>query len=348
MKRVVVIGGGFAGTCVAQQLQRYFSVTLIDSKSYFEFTPGILRTIVEPKHWESIRVLHRQYLRHARIIVGVVTSVSAGEVCAGRQKIPFDYLAICSGSSYNSPIKEQQVVLPMRARHLTQAHERLEKAKKVLIIGGGLVGVELAAEIATHYRGERKKDVTLVHAHSFLMERNLMKSRLYAARFLKQSGVQIIYGDRVLRHEGRAFVSEQGRRLHSDIAFLCTGIEPNFSFLDDGLKQALNEQGYIKVNEYLQVSGFQNIFAAGDITNTAVEKTAQNAEKQASVVAANIHALETEKALRTYAAKKTPQVISLGRWDGMFEISGQVIKGTLPAVLKQVIERRELWRRGGF
>ena len=38
-KNVVIIGGGFAGTLCARELEHYFNVTLIDRKEYFEFTP---------------------------------------------------------------------------------------------------------------------------------------------------------------------------------------------------------------------------------------------------------------------------------------------------------------------
>ena len=344
-KRVVVIGGGFAGSYVAQKLQRDFSVTLIDSKNYFEYTPGILRTIVEPKHWKRIRVLHRKYLPNATIILGVVLSMNEQEVQVGEKRVPFDYLVICSGSSYNLPIKEQHAVLPVRARHLIQAHEKLVRAKNVLIIGGGLVGVELAAEIATHYSD---KKISLIHPHQFLIERNQLRSQIYAAKFLKNHGVNILYRDRVIRSEHGTFVTEQGRRLHPDLAFLCTGITPNFSFLEGNFAHVLNECHQICVNEYLQVMGFSTIFSAGDITDVSVEKTAQNAEKQAKIVVANICALEHGRVLKRYGAVRTPQVINLGKWDGIFEIGKHVIIGLLPAFLKTVIERRELWRRGLF
>ena len=62
MKKVVIIGGGFAGSTVAKKLQNYFDVTLIDGEDYFEFTPGVLRVIVKPKHFAKIQVPHKEYL----------------------------------------------------------------------------------------------------------------------------------------------------------------------------------------------------------------------------------------------------------------------------------------------
>ncbi len=345
MKRVVVLGGGFAGTCIALRLQKSFAVTLIDSKSYFEFTPSILRTIVEPDHWNKIRVLHKAYLPHTRVILGVVSRVNKRYVQVGNERISFDYLAICSGSSYNSPIKEQNVILPMRARHLVEAHKSLEKAESVLIIGGGLVGVELAAEIITHYPNKR---VSIIHPHRSLIPRNNHKSQIYATRFLQRHGVNIVYNDKVIENKHGVFLTEKGRKLNADIVFLCTGITPNFSFLKGDFAYVLNKVNQVRVNKHLQVSGCSNIFAAGDITNIAVEKTAQNAEKQAEIVAANTCALEQRKPLISYNQSHTPQVISLGKRDGIFEFGSTTITGFMPVLLKVLIEKREMWRRGGF
>jgi hypothetical protein len=40
--RLVIIGGGFAGALVAKRVERYFDTCLVDSKSYFEFTPVMM------------------------------------------------------------------------------------------------------------------------------------------------------------------------------------------------------------------------------------------------------------------------------------------------------------------
>ncbi|NJO90468.1 MAG: RNA 3'-terminal phosphate cyclase [Chloroflexia bacterium] len=56
--------------------ENIFDVTLIDTKDYFEFTPGILRTIVEPKHARSVQQLHSHYLSRAKIVVGEVKNIS--------------------------------------------------------------------------------------------------------------------------------------------------------------------------------------------------------------------------------------------------------------------------------
>ena len=340
MKRVVVIGGGFAGATVAKHLEDNFEVILIDTKEYFEYTPSILRTIIEPEHRKKIQKMHSDYLKKARIIVSDVKDVERESVVLKDEEIGFDYLVICSGSRYNFPIKEQRVVLPLRAEHLLASHADLEKAKKVLIVGGGLVGVELAAEIVCHYKD---KKVTLVHSHPKLMERNLPKAQEYVERFLRKKGVEIILNERV-EVKGKKFFIKEGE-IEEDIVFLCTGIIPNFEFLQKHFKNVLNERHFLRVNESLQLIGYDRIFVAGDVNDTAVEKTAQNATKQAMVVVHNIEALEKGLSLKPYPRIKTPIVTSLGKWDGTLEWKGVVIKGLIPGLVKAVIEKDVMWRR---
>lgn len=118
--RVVVVGGGFAGTTVARGLQQFFQVTMVDTKEFFEFTPSVLRTIVEPERLQRIQVEHAEYLDQTELVVGKVCSLDRAtkEVFITRNleqevhhegdhslSIPYDTLVICSGSYYHTPFK---------------------------------------------------------------------------------------------------------------------------------------------------------------------------------------------------------------------------------------------------
>ena len=109
-KTLVIIGGGFTGTLVARNLEKRFKVILIDGKDYFEFVPGVLRTIVNPNNHKNIEVMHKELLKKAQIIQDKVTSLNKDYVMIGKQRINFDYLLISTGSSYNIPIKEENIV----------------------------------------------------------------------------------------------------------------------------------------------------------------------------------------------------------------------------------------------
>lgn len=332
MKKVVVIGGGFAGAATARKLEKDFEVTLIDTKDYFEFTPSVLRTIVEPAHIRRIQVLHRHYLKSSKIIRGAVTKINNNYVKAGSKKIRFDYLVIASGSSYNAPFKEQKVVHAARANHLRDSHKKLSKAKSVLIIGGGIVGVELAGEICDHYKD---KKIIMVHPKHKVIHRSGEKAIMYAEKILAERCISIIHGERVVGHNGKVFLTDTGRKIKADISFLCTGIKPNSDFVE---KKYLDNRGFIKVNKFLQVRGLENVFAIGDVTNIKEEKLAQTAEIHANVVADNICRKEKGRKLRSYKPKQRPMLISIGKHKGIFIFNGFTITGIIPVLLKIFVE----------
>jgi NADH dehydrogenase FAD-containing subunit len=289
----------------------------------------------------KIQSLHNHYLHKATIVTDTVTAVDAKTVQTQTASYPYDYLVIASGSSYNPPIKESCIVIATRAQHLREHHEKLEQAKSVLIIGGGLVGVELAAEIVEHYP---EKKVSIVHAGERLIERTSEKSIRYATNFLKKRGVKIRYGERVTGADQSGLITNLGNALNADMTFMCTGIVPNYEFMKLNLSGKLNERNLIKVTEALQVEGLPNVFAVGDVNDRPVEKTAQNSERQAKLAIANIIALEAGKPLASYTSKPTPMVISLGKWHGIFAHKKLTITGILPGLLKTFIERKEMLR----
>ena len=344
-KKVVIIGGGFAGALITKALDKdaAFNVTLIDCKDYFEFTPGILRTIVQPEHIKKIQALHQHYLKRTKVINGEVSEVTEHDVVLGKQHIPFDYLAVSSGSTYNLPIKQQNVVLTTRGATLRNYYEKLCAAKIILIIGGGIVGVELAAEIVAQYYD---KHVILAHSHDTLMPRMPAKAQQHALAFLKKRGVEFIFNERIVEGSGTTYATKSGKRITADLAFLCTGITPNTQFLFKNFRDRLDEKNQVYTNVYLQMKGYENIFAAGDVTAIPEEKTAQNAEEQAQIVAHNIIALEKKQPLKEYESKPRIMVISLGPWNGMLTYKNVVWTGLVPAFLKRFVEWKTMRRYG--
>ncbi len=339
-KKVVIIGGGFAGLFLAESLNKDFNVILIDSKPFFEFTPGILRTIVEPKHADKIQVMYKKILKNTEFILDSVKSVNDKKVkLENSDELSYDYLVICSGSGYREPIKEQRVVLASRANTLVDAHQQVELAESICIIGGGTVGVELAAEIGSKYNG---KKINLVHSRERLMERNHSKSSDYASYFLKKNGVNVIFNERVINGDGKSVETDKGTKIDSNIVFSCMGIKPNSDFMIGKMKKYIDEKGFILVNDSLQVEGFNNIFAVGDVNSSKVEKTAQNAKNEVKIVVDNILALENGKELTKYNEERTPVVISLGKYNGILEYKGFVFTGIIPAFIKWCVEKKEM------
>ncbi|MFH1010042.1 MAG: FAD-dependent oxidoreductase [bacterium] len=334
MKRVVIVGGGFAGAYIAKVLEGRFEVTLIDTKDYFEYTPGVLRCVVEPEHIRSVQVLHTHYLRSAHVILGDAITITPTAVQAGHQAIEYDYLVLAMGSKYSLPFKQGNVVFSTRAQVLRESHQRLRDAASVLIVGGGLVGVEMAAEIAWKFPG---KKITLVEAGKDIMARNHPRARKLARDWLVKHGVKVVTEELVKEAEG-GFVGTAGQKMDVDLAFVCTGIVPNSVPLKEHFSSALTERGFVRVTPALQMLGSQNIFVVGDLNEIPMEKTAQSAELQGEVTAANIIAHASSGNLRTFVPTARPQVISLGKYNGIFTHKWINFSGPIPALMKWMVE----------
>jgi len=340
MKRLVIIGGGFAGTLLARSLASEANVTLVDSKPFFEFTPGILRTLVRPSHMSKIQRPYTAFLEHVTFVQGKVTALTDKLIRVGKRTIPFDYCVIASGSRYQAPIKEQNILLASRAHHLQAFHERLTRAQRVVVAGGGIAGVELAAEIVTHYPGIA---VSLVHSHDHLLPAHAGATTRYAEHFLRSRNVTFLFNERLERVKGTTVQLRSGKTLSADLVCFCTGIVPNTDFVPSSWK---TKRGHIITNSFLQVPSHPHLFVAGDANSIAEEKTAQHAERQARVVLHNLRVLLHGKInLIPYQhQKESPVLISLGPYDGILEYRSFVLGGLLPAFLKWAVERREMWK----
>jgi len=323
MKKIVILGGGFAGSYCAKQLEKKFEVTLVDSKDHFEFTPGILRTIVNLNYAKKITLPYKNFLKKTKIVLGKVKKVDKTEIIIDSKKIKFDYLVITSGSEYKSQIKNKNMILPNRLKILEDSYKKIKSTQKIIILGGGLVGVELAGEIISKYP---TKHITLVHSREKLIPRNSEKTSKKVFYFLKEKGVQIRLNEKIKKIKGDGLV------------FFCTGISPNLQFIN---KNLIDKKGII-VNEFMQVKDKKNIFAGGDVTNIPEEKTAQNAERQAQIVVNNILALEKNLPLKKYQSKERPMIISLGKNYGVLEYKNFILTGLIPAILKWIIEKKTM------
>jgi len=327
MKKVVVIGGGFAGNQIAKRLQNKFNVLLIDTKDYFEYTPGILRLAVNPDYKHKIRVKYSSFIKNLKI--GKVTEINNNYILIGKEKISFDYLVITAGAKYGI----LPGIIAGNSEELIKSHEKLKKSKEAIIIGGGLVGVELAGEILENFPN---KKITIIHSKDSLIERNHKKAIEFTKKFFEKKA-NLIYLEKAKIQGNQIALSN--KKIKSELIYICTGISPNTDFMRKNFSTYL-DKNQIKVNKNLQVT--KNIFAAGDITNIQEEKTAQSAEKQGNIIAKNILNLEKNKPLLEYKPKKRAMVISLGKYNGIFEYKNFILTGKIPALLKWFIQLKTM------
>lgn len=301
---------------------------------------------MEPHHAKVIQRAHLHYLRRANFVHDHVVSLNQSTVVTSTNgTIPYDFLVICTGASYATlPGKTSNdcVLLSARAHNLGSHFNSVSRARSVLVIGAGTVGVELAAEIIERFP---TKEVTLVGP---LLARSTSKSTRYASEWLAARNVNLLPGDKVLRNEGRVFFLSSGRTIEADVAFICTGNVPNSAFMQKSpvFAPALTPTGFARASQTLLLDGFNNVFVAGDMTYIPgeEEKLCQDALACASVISDNITRLSRNPAakLATYEPCKRPMIISLGKYDGMFTYRGWTVCGFICALMKDFVEWKEL------
>jgi NADH dehydrogenase FAD-containing subunit len=312
---VVVIGGGYGGINVARALDDHADVTLVEPKDAFVHNIAALRALVEPTWLPRIFLPYDHLLKHGIVLRDRASHVDAEQiVLASGHRLRPDFIVLATGSSYPFPAKSDALSTVDAMGHYRAAHANLARATRVMLLGAGAVGLELAGEIAA---GWPDKHIVLVDvADQILPGPYDQRLRDELNRQLDDLGVQRVMGN-ALAHppdtspgEARTFRvrTTAGTWIEADIWFRCYGVAPVTGYLGDELAAARDQGGYLRVSPQLQVVGFERVYALGDIADVDVNKAAV-ASRQAQVVAANIQAQLSGADERTTYTPGPPVII---------------------------------------
>jgi apoptosis-inducing factor 2 len=319
LAKVIIIGGGYSGTAVAKLLDRDFDVTLIEKQATFFHNVGALRAAVDPSWLEKIFIPYDGLLKRGKVRYNLVTEVTPEQVYLDNgEVIAFDYLVLATGSSYPFPAKMSANDVEGAKQSIVRLSEKIRAAQRILIVGGGPVGVEFAGEIVGKYP---QKTITLVHTgKSLIGEPFNPKLGQKLLDGLQEMGVQVLLGERVLLDnlkpedliQTQTYVTDKGTAIGADLLFTCYGAGVNNKYLLAYFAEQLDRQGRVKVTPQMQVEGYSNIFAVGDLTNVDEPKMGLLSGAHASIVAANIKTLqksEPQKTLKIYQPSTNPLII---------------------------------------
>ncbi|XP_058109057.1 uncharacterized protein LOC131252415 [Magnolia sinica] len=335
-KRVVIVGGGIAGGLLAKSLQSLADVVLIDPKEYFEIPWAKLRSMVEPSFAERSVFNHVNYFKSGRIVTSSAVNITETEVLtAGGHRITYDYLVIATGHADSFPMTRAD-----RLKQFEEDNKKIKSAKSILIIGGGPTGVELAGEIAVDFP---EKKVTLVHRGQRLLDFIEPKASVKALYWLMSKKVEVLLDQSVnldsISNGGSAYETSTGETIAADCHFVCAGSAMLASswLKDTVLKESLDLRGRLMVDEYLRVTGHDNVFAIGDITNIPEIKQGFCAQRHAMVVTKNIKLLIEEgdkNRMATYKASSPIAMVSLGRKEAVAQFPLVTVSGCIPGMIK--------------
>ncbi|HEX9665805.1 MAG TPA: FAD-dependent oxidoreductase [Thermodesulfobacteriota bacterium] len=300
-KRIIIIGGGFAGVKCAKTLfnglpKEEYEIVLFNSENYMVFQPLLAEVVGASINPDSVAVSLRQLLpgvlcRTEDINkINFVNDTVEYEGSESRVGVmSYDHLVIASGSVVNLgvipgmadhtfPLKNVGDAIALRY-HIMQQLENGEVCDdpelrrwylSFIVVGGGFSGVEVAGEIndlvretQKFYKNIRPDDisVTIIHSRDQLLPEVTTKLRDFAKVKMEEAGIKIVLNTSV------SFVTPQGVGISGDTFMQGATV---VSTIGNAISQFLGrldvpkERGRILTEPDMRVKGCNNVWAIGD------------------------------------------------------------------------------------
>ncbi|XP_043111897.1 apoptosis-inducing factor 2 [Puntigrus tetrazona] len=330
---VVIVGGGFGGIAAAQHLKHHgVPFMLIDILDAFHHNVAALRASVQAGFAKQTFIPYKEtfglnFLQGR--VIQIDTETQTVVLDNGKQ-IRYSHLILCTGTSGHFPGKHNSVDTYQSA---IQKYENfvkvIQEASAVVVVGGGTTGVELAAEIRTEFTD---KKVTLIHPREEVADPDLLPSvKEQAKQVLLKKGVELLLGQKVTNlddlqlnvfRKDMVVKTNKNEQVVADLVICCTGSKINSEAYRSSLNACMTESGALKVNQHLQVEGFDNVYAVGDCVNLKEPKMAYHAGLHAAVAATNIINSLTGKSLTSYRTGNVTMLIAMGKDAGVGQFNG--------------------------
>jgi NADH dehydrogenase len=303
---VVIVGAGFGGLGVAEQLAHVtVDVTLIDRHNYHTFQPLLYQVATSLLNAEDVGAPVRSMFRHQENVsfrLGKVTGIDVSghkiRLEAGNE-IAYDYLVLAGGSSVNYfntpgaaehafPLYTLTDAVKLRNRIIEQfeAADRepaliKEGALNFVIVGAGPTGVETAGALADlfynllphdyHQLATENARVIMVEMGQEVLAQFRDNLRVYAKEELEKRRVEVRLGEAVAE-VGQTFVRlKSGEEIKAHTLIWAAGVRANP--LADMLGLPQGRGGRVKLGPDLSVPDYPEIFVVGDMGEVASDGT---------------------------------------------------------------------------
>ncbi|KAJ7781085.1 FAD/NAD-P-binding domain-containing protein [Mycena metata] len=327
---ILVIGGSYVGMkfidTIAPQVAETHNTVLVEKNSHFEHIFAFPRFSVVPSPSEKAFIPYTNAFHAAppgstSVVHAAVSQILPDKVVLqSGESIPYEFLVFATGTGF----------LPLRSRtkaegvaYATALQERVKQAERVVIIGGGASGVQMATDAKEFYPS---KSITLIHSREQLMNRFHPELHSVVSKKLAADGVEVILGQRVkMPAEGFFPISgpsynvelADGRLVPADVAISCIGATPLSSPIASLSPALIDQHRFVAVKPTLQVADerYPKVFAIGDVAATGANKNARSGYAQVEVVAANIKKLiQGDSATEVYKPSPLAIHMSTGLW----------------------------------
>lgn len=361
--RLLVLGTGFAGIGVMKGLRKLdllekLDVTFVSATGIFEYLPSAPELVsgkVTPDKISRTLSLPMKSLG-VNLIKGRVSSIDLNSkrvLLESEESLDYDYIAICLGARPWLPPGglPDNAVTTYRVADTLKFRTLLEKASgRVLVVGAGLTGVEVAGEIVDLAR-ERGLDIEITIVEKLPRAAPCMGNKRagrLAKEFLEKRGVKFILGKGVEQVEEGKAILEGGETLEFSAAAWTAGVVPPEPI--ESLPREHRKGRFLAVDAHLRVPGAEGAYAAGDCVHLEIggkwaAKMAEEAIFQGELIAENVWREIKGEPLKSHRIRFSVQsprcLVSLGADRAVLAYGTKLaFLGRFPYILKKRIERK--------
>ncbi len=366
-KRIVIVGGGFAGLKLARTLDSAkYQVVLLDKYNYHTFQPLLYQVATAGLEPDSIAYpIRKAFIGKENFYfrVGALLSIQPDQnkIETSIGPLDYDYLVLAMGSATNyygnaqiealsMPMKSVPEALDLRslilqnfeASLLTADLAERERLMNYVIVGGGPTGVELSgalSELKKHVLPNdypdldiRRMTVHLVQGADRLLPGMSAKSSAEALKFLKSMDVEVWLDHHVLGYDGREVRTDKAV-IQAGTVVWAAGVR---GAMVPGLPDQAYERGRYAVDRHHRIAGCRGIFALGDIAlmhekpgDFGHPQVAQAAIQQAKNLSRNLNRGEDEKSWKAFSYQDKGSMATIGRNRAVVDIGRFHSKGLI-------------------
>lgn len=277
MEHVVIIGNGIAGITAARHIRKLSNkkITVISAESdYFFSRTALMYVYMGHMKFEHTQPYENWFWKKNRIelvnaYVNKVDTENKTLLLQNSQAIKFDKLIIATGSKPNmfgwpgQDLKGVQGLYSKQDLELLEANApNKEICKRAVIVGGGLIGIEMAEMLRSRdipvtflVREASFWDIVLPQGESQMINEHIREHHIDLQ--LNTNLVEIISDE---NGRAKAVTTDKGETIACNVVGLTAGVSPNVNFLKDS---GISLGKGVLVNQFLETN-IKDIYAIGD------------------------------------------------------------------------------------
>jgi len=365
-KKIIIVGGGFAGIQLTRRLDdKLFDILLVDKINHHQFQPLFYQVATSQLEPSSISFPLRHVFRNKKnvqIRLGKLINVDTAnkKIHLNIGVFDYDYLVLAMGCTTNFfgndnigqhalTLKTTFEAITVR-NHLMQTFENILSEKEadkkgllnMVIVGAGPTGVELAGAIAEIKKNVLPHDfhqidfsnlkIILIEGSKHTLNAMSSSARTVSEKYLRNMSIDVRTETFVKDYDGEILLLSNGDSIKTKTVIWAAGIIANK--VPGISKQSIVAGNRIKVNRINKVEGTNNVFALGDMAYMETPnypnghpQVANVAINQAKKLAVNLKNLQQGKNTSEYTYKDLGSMATLARNKAVVDLPFVKFKG---------------------